>query len=43
MGASRDKYKRAALLMTEFLEDLLNETPNILDTDTDMHLNLEKM
>ena len=40
---SREKYKRAALLMTEFLDDLLNSTPNILESDKDMHLNLEKI
>jgi len=40
---SREKYKRAALLMTEFLDDLLNQTPNILESDKDMHLNLEKI
>ena len=43
MNMSREKYKRAALLMTEFLDDLLNQTPNILETEKDMHLNLEKM
>ena len=43
MNISREKYKRAALLMTEFLDDILNSTPNILESDKDMHLNLEKM
>jgi hypothetical protein len=43
MNFSREKYKRAALLMTEFLDDLLNQTPNILDNDKDMHVNLEKI
>lgn len=43
MNLSREKYKRAALLMTEFLDDILNQTPNILDSDKDMHLNLEKI
>ena len=43
MSMSREKYKRAALLMTEFLDDLMNNTPNILDADKDMHLNLEKI
>jgi len=43
MNVSREKYKRAALLMTEFLDDLLNQAPNILDSDKDMHVNLEKM
>ena len=40
---SKEKYKRAALLMTEFLDDLLNQTPNILETEKDMHLNLERI
>jgi len=43
MSISREKYKRAALLMTEFLDDLLSQTPNILDNDKDMHVNLEKI
>jgi len=40
---SKEKYKRAALLLTEFLDDLLNQKPNILQTDKDMHLNLDKL
>ena len=43
MNTGSEKYKRAALLMTEFLDDLLSSTPNILDGDNDMHLNLEKI
>tara|TARA_B110000285_G_C15052426_1_gene577715 strand:- start:212 stop:361 length:150 start_codon:yes stop_codon:yes gene_type:complete len=43
MNHSSEKYKRAALLMTEFLDDLLSSTPNVLDDDRDMHLNLEKI
>ena len=43
MQMSKEKYKRAALLLTEFLDDLLKQTPNILNTDNDMHLNLEKL
>lgn len=43
MNVSREKYKRAALLMTEFLDDILNQTPNILESDKDMHLNLERI
>jgi hypothetical protein len=43
MNMTGEKYKRAALLMTEFLDDLLSSTPNILDSDNDMHLNLEKI
>lgn len=30
MNQSREKYKRAALLLTDFLDDLLTSTPNIL-------------
>ena len=40
---SKQKYKRAALLLTEFLDDILNATPNILQPDRDLHLNLEKI
>ena len=40
---SRQKYKRAALLLTEFLEDILNATPNILQADKDLHLNLDRI
>lgn len=43
MNISREKYNRAALLLTEFLDDLLNQTPNILESQKDMHLNLEKI
>ena len=40
---SRHKYKRAALIMTDFLEDMLNKKPNILAGEKEMHLNLEKI
>jgi hypothetical protein len=30
MNLSREKHKRAALLLTDFLDDLLNDNPNIL-------------
>ena len=43
LNQSREKYKRAALLLTDFLDDLLNSTPNILQGEKDMHLNLDKM
>ena len=43
MSLSREKYKRAALLMTEFLDNLLNSAPNILDTDPEYNLNLERI
>ena len=43
LNLSREKYKRAALLLTDFLDDLLSNTPNILQTDNDLHLNLDQM
>ena len=30
VNQSREKYKRAALLLTDFLDDMLNNNPNIL-------------
>ena len=30
LGRSKEKYKRAALMLTEFLEDLMSQKPNIL-------------
>lgn len=29
--------------MTEFLDDLLSSSPNILQPDQDLHLNVEKL
>ena len=43
LNQSREKYKRAALLLTDFLDDILTSTPNILQSDKDMHLNLDRM
>jgi chromosome segregation ATPase len=43
MNQSREKYKRAALLLTDFLDDMLTATPNILSQDKDMNLDMEKM
>ena len=43
VGSQKHKYKRAALLLTEFLEDILNSTPNILSADKDLHLNLDRI
>jgi hypothetical protein len=37
LGFSKEKYKRAALLMTEFLEDFLKQKPNILQ-DENYHM-----
>ena len=41
LNVTHDKYKRAALILTEFLDDLLNQTPNILEQDKDIHLNID--
>jgi hypothetical protein len=43
MNLSREKYKRAALLLTDFLDDILTSTPNVLQSDKELQLNLEKM
>ena len=43
MYLSREKYKRAALILTDFLDDIINSTPNILQTDKEFLINLEKM
>lgn len=40
---SREKYKRTALLLTDYLDDLLNSNDNILSSEVDMHLNLDKI
>lgn len=42
MSLSREKYKRAALLMTEFLDNLLTQSPNILETEH-TGLNLDRI
>lgn len=43
MNINRDRYRRAALLLTDFLDDMLTATPNVLQSDKDMLLNLDKM
>lgn len=40
---SREKYKRTALLLTDYLDDLLNSSDNVLSSDQDMHLNLDEI
>lgn len=40
---SREKYKRTALLLTDYLDDLLNSSENVLSSDQDMHLNLDEI
>jgi hypothetical protein len=42
-ASSRQKYKRAALILTEFLEEMLNSQPTIISPDRDLHLNVEKI
>ena len=38
---SREKYRRTVLLLTDYLDDLLNSSEHVLSTDQDMHLNLD--
>lgn len=40
---SSDKYKTAALIMTDYLDDLLASKPNLLASNHDIHLNIEKV
>lgn len=40
LSESRDKYKRAALICTDFLQDMINSNPNILN-DQSINFNLE--
>ena len=40
---STDKYKKAALIMTDFLDDILSSSPNLLADSADIHLNVEKV
>ena len=43
LNEKTDKYKKAALLMTDFLDDILSKQPNILASTQDMHINIEKL
>jgi hypothetical protein len=43
MNLSREKYKRAALLLTDFLDDIINSNPNILQTEKDLLIDFEKL
>lgn len=38
---SKQKYKRAALLLTEFLDNLLTQKPNVLQPDQDLKLDID--
>ena len=40
---SREKYKRTVLLLTDYLDDLLNSSEQVLSTEQDMHLNLDEI
>ena len=40
LSESRDKYKRAAFICTDFLQDMVNSNPNILNDQT-INFNLE--
>mmetsp|Transcript_15060 Transcript_15060/g.13215 ORF Transcript_15060/g.13215 Transcript_15060/m.13215 type:complete len:437 (+) Transcript_15060:258-1568(+) len=40
---SREKYRRTVLLLTDYLDELLNSSEQVLSTDQDMHLNLDEI
>lgn len=40
---SREKYKKSALILTEYLDELLTATPQVMNNEADMHLNLDKI
>ena len=41
LSRQKEKYKRAALMLTEFLEDLLSQKPNILKEQAKLALSQE--
>ena len=41
LGRQKEKYKRAALMLTEFLEDLMSQKPNILKEQAKFALSQE--
>jgi len=43
LSKSREKYRRTALLLTDYLDELLNSSENVLSSDQDMHLNLDEI
>lgn len=44
LNQNKERYKRAALLFTDFLDDLLSQKPNILHEDAHHHdIDLERI
>ncbi len=39
----KDKYSKAALLLTEFLDNLLTSTPNLLQEEKNLYLDIERL
>jgi len=39
----KDKYSKAALLLTEFLDNLLTQTPNLLQEEKNLYLDIERL
>jgi chromosome segregation ATPase len=39
----KDKYSKAALLLVEFLDNLLNATPNLLQNEKNLYLDVERL
>jgi len=39
----KDKYSKAALLLVEFLDNILNSTPNLLQDEKNLYLDVEKL
>ena len=43
MEKMKDKYSKAALLLTEFLDNLLTSTPNLLQEEKNLYLDIERL
>jgi len=43
MQVSRSGYARCALLITEFIESIVELTPNILNNNAELYLDIEHM
>ena len=40
---TKDKYNKAGILLVEFLDNILNSTPNILQDQNNLYLDIEKL
>ncbi len=43
LDKTKDKYSKAALLLTEFLDNLLTSTPNLLQEEKNLYLDVERL